>query len=60
MSMGFCLDCHRSPAEHVRANEDIFNLDSPTIAEARGIVAARQFVSERKITPPQSCSGCHR
>jgi hypothetical protein len=60
MSMGFCLDCHRAPAEHVRANEDIFNLDSPTIASAHGIAAARQFVAERKINPPQSCSGCHR
>ena len=26
MSMGFCLDCHRDPASHVREKADIFNL----------------------------------
>lgn len=60
MSMGFCLDCHRAPADHVRANEDIFNLDSKTIAEAHGKDAAQKFVADRNIAPPQSCSGCHR
>jgi hypothetical protein len=60
MSMGFCLDCHRAPAEHVREKADIYNLDSKTIAASRGIEAARRFVTERNINPPQSCSGCHR
>jgi hypothetical protein len=60
MSMGFCIDCHRDPAAHVRADGDIFNLDSKTIAEAHGMDAALKFVTERKISPPQSCSGCHR
>jgi hypothetical protein len=60
MSMGFCLDCHRAPAERIRETKDVFNLDSPTIAEAKGILVAREFVREWKISPPQSCSGCHR
>ena len=60
MSMGFCLDCHRAPEEHVRETADVFNLDSPTIAEARGIEAGRKFVHDWNINPPQSCSGCHR
>ncbi|HZZ18560.1 MAG TPA: cytochrome c3 family protein [Opitutaceae bacterium] len=60
MSMGFCLDCHRDPASHVREKADIFNLDSPTIAASKGIDAARQFVHDWNIKPPQSCSGCHR
>ncbi len=60
MSMGFCLDCHRAPAEHVRAAQDVFNIDSPTIAAARSMKAAQDFVDELKIKPPQSCSGCHR
>ena len=60
MSMGFCLDCHRSPAERIRERKDVFNLNSPTIAEAKGILVAREFVREWKISPPQSCSGCHR
>jgi len=26
-SMGFCLDCHRSPEKHLRPLEEVFNLD---------------------------------
>jgi Cytochrome c7 and related cytochrome c len=60
MSMGFCLECHRAPEEHVRERADVFNLDSPTIASARGIDAARRFVKDMNIRPPQTCSACHR
>ncbi len=60
MSMGFCLECHRAPAEHVREARDVFNLDSPTIAESRGIEAARKFIKDLDIRPPQTCSACHR
>jgi hypothetical protein len=48
------------PASHVREKADIFNLDSKTIAESQGIEAARKFVHDWNIKPPQSCSGCHR
>jgi len=60
MSMGFCLDCHRDAAAHVRVKADIFNLDSHTIAETQGKQAAALFVHDWHINPPQSCSGCHR
>jgi hypothetical protein len=60
LSMGFCLDCHRAPEEHVRMKSDIFNLDSPTIAAHSGLAAAKTFVHDWRINPPQSCSGCHR
>ena len=60
MSMGFCLDCHRAPELHVRAKADVFNLDSKTIAETQGLDAAKKFVHDWNIKPPQSCSGCHR
>jgi hypothetical protein len=59
-SMGFCLDCHRDPAAHVRVKADIFNLDSKTIAESQGMQAAVTFVHNWNINPPQSCSTCHR
>lgn len=60
LSMGFCLDCHRDPASRVRHPEDIFNLDSPTIAASSGIEAGEKFVHDWNIKPPQSCTGCHR
>lgn len=27
LSMGFCLECHRNPEEHVRPLEEVYNLD---------------------------------
>ena len=60
LSMGFCLDCHRNPGAYVREKGDIYNLDSPTIAEKAGVEAAHKFLTDRNIKPPQSCSGCHR
>lgn len=60
LSMGFCLDCHRAPESRVRHPEDVFNLNSQTIAETEGIAAAQKFVHDWNITPPQSCTGCHR
>ena len=60
LSMGFCLECHRNPAGRVRQPEDIFNLDSPTIAATAGIEAGEKFVHDWNIKPPQSCTGCHR
>ncbi len=60
LSMGFCLDCHRNPELHVRDKADVYNLDSPTIAQKRGVEAGVAFVHDWNIKPPQSCSGCHR
>ncbi len=60
LSMSFCLDCHRNPELHVRDKADVYNLDSQTIAQKRGVEAGVKFVHDWNIKPPQSCSGCHR
>ena len=60
LSMGFCIECHRNPETRLRAKADIFNLDSKTIAETQGLPAAKKFVHDWKIQPPQSCTACHR
>ena len=60
LSMGFCLDCHRDPASHLRDPKDVFNLDSKTLAEQGRAADAVKFVHDWKVKPPQSCSGCHR
>lgn len=60
LSMSFCLDCHRNPELHVREKADVYNLNSPTIAQKSGVQAGVKFVHDWKINPPQSCSGCHR
>jgi hypothetical protein len=60
LSMGFCIECHRTPEGRIREKADIFNLDSPTIAAKAGPAAGARFVHDWKIKPPQSCTGCHR
>jgi hypothetical protein len=59
-SMSWCLDCHRNPAPRLRAQEDVFNLDSLTLAAQGRLEEAHKNVEMFKILPPQSCSGCHR
>jgi hypothetical protein len=59
-SMSWCLDCHRNPAERIRDPQDVFNLDSKTLAEQGRLADAQKFVHDWKLKPPQSCSGCHR
>ena len=60
LSMSFCLECHRDPASRVRQPEDIYDLNSPTIAATAGLEAGEKFVHDWNIKPPQSCTGCHR
>jgi hypothetical protein len=60
LSMGFCLDCHRSPEARVREPGDVYNLNSKTIAATSGAEAGKKFVHDWNIKPPQSCTGCHR
>jgi hypothetical protein len=59
-SMGFCLDCHRDPAAHLRDPKDVFNLNSLTLADQGRLEEAHKLIKDWKVMPPQSCSGCHR
>jgi hypothetical protein len=60
LSMGFCLDCHRDPASKVRPLEQITNLNWKPEQAAEHAKWAAAFVKDNKISPPQSCTGCHR
>lgn len=58
LSMGWCLQCHRQPADHLRPFDEITNTTwSPPKDQAE---LAAQFIAERQIAPPEDCSACHR
>lgn len=60
LSMGFCLECHRDPAGHLRPLNQVTNLDwKASSPEAQRQLGAK-FVHDWNVNPPQSCSGCHR
>ncbi len=60
-SMGWCLDCHRHPEEVLRPIDEVYNLGWEHPGGKKGqIEYGLQAIEERNITPPQSCTGCHR
>ncbi|HUL53920.1 MAG TPA: cytochrome c3 family protein [Opitutaceae bacterium] len=60
LSMKFCLNCHRHPADFLRAPADVYNLDAPTLAAQGRTAEAAKLVRDWNVKPPESCSGCHR
>ena len=60
LTMGFCFECHRNPAAHIRPRDQVTNLDWKASSEAEQLTMGAKFVHDWKVNPPQSCSGCHR
>lgn len=55
LSMGWCLDCHRDPSQHLRPKDQITNMAWQPSAEPD-----EQLARAEQVNPPQHCSGCHR
>ena len=71
MTMGWCLDCHRDPAPHLRPRAEVFNMTwSPTgeVDPVRGEPPpsgelGRRLAAEYRVRDSRvltSCSTCHR
>lgn len=58
LSMGWCLDCHRDPAGHLRPREELANMQWVPPADHADFT--KRVMEEKKINPPLDCSGCHR
>ena len=58
LSMGWCLDCHRNPAPHLRSAADITNMAWKLPADQ--LERAIQIMANKALDPPVDCSGCHR
>ncbi len=60
LSMSWCLDCHRAPENHLRPQEQVFNLDwtppSGQTQEEIGLDLKKRW----NVNPPENCQGCHR
>lgn len=52
LSMGWCLDCHRDPAPHLRPADQLTNM-----AWVPDLDAPQEL---NNIKPPQDCTACHR
>ncbi len=58
LSMSWCLDCHKNPAEHLRPISEITNMKWE--APQNQLEFAAKVIKEKNISPPLDCSGCHR
>jgi hypothetical protein len=56
LTMGWCLDCHRDPAPHLRAATELTKMDWQPDASAK----SARTTTGREAHPPLHCSGCHR
>jgi len=59
-SMGWCLECHRAPYNHVRPKEHIYNLDWQAASQREQVAIGKELVKQWNINPPQTCAACHR
>jgi len=58
LSMGWCLDCHRNPEQHLRPASEITTMNY--INPDNQLEFAAQLIKSKNINPPITCSGCHR
>jgi hypothetical protein len=65
LSMGWCLDCHRDPAPHLRPVEFVTDLgwdltQDSRIREKNARDLGERLMREGGISPSVDCSTCHR
>jgi len=58
LSMGWCLDCHRNPEEHLRPLDQVTNM--AWVPSDNHDEIARKYIEDRNLKPPESCTACHR
>ncbi len=58
LTMGWCLDCHREPEEHLRPLDRITDMDWKPAGDP--VDQGRRLRAELDINPSTSCSTCHR
>jgi hypothetical protein len=57
LSMGWCLECHRAPEQHLRPQSEITNM---AWAPANQLELGAELAERNGINPPEDCSSCHR
>ncbi len=60
LSMRFCLDCHRAPENRLRAPQDVYHLESPTLVAGGRTAQAAEMIRDWRIKAPDTCNACHR
>ena len=59
LNMGWCLDCHRNPAEYIRPRSEITTMGYKPEGESQAELGPR-LVEEYHVNPQENCYTCHR
>ncbi|UCC31658.1 MAG: cytochrome c3 family protein, partial [Phycisphaerales bacterium] len=59
LSMGWCLDCHRDPEQHLRPRQWVTRMDWHPAPDEQ-LEQGKQLRDEYNINPSTDCSTCHR
>jgi hypothetical protein len=59
LTMGWCLDCHRAPEQHLRPRSEVTTMGYQP-AGGDQLELGRKLRTENQINPPTNCSTCHR
>jgi hypothetical protein len=61
LSMGWCLECHRNPAPHVRNPDLVTQLEwGWDMDAAERIAEGDRWLEINDLHPSQDCTTCHR
>ena len=59
LSMGWCLDCHRNPDDHIRPASEVTNMTwTPPTNQAEFAAKQKELLDIK--APITDCTGCHR
>lgn len=58
LTMGWCLECHRDPAPHIRPVDQVTNMEWQPEGDRAEL--GRRIMEERGIAPSEDCVTCHR
>jgi hypothetical protein len=58
LTMGFCLDCHRHPEEHLRPIAEVTNMDWKPEGDQKEL--GQRLIVENDVHTRTSCTTCHR
>ncbi len=59
LSMGWCLECHRDPAPHLRPT-GVPATQMDWQPDEQSLAAAHARLESNELNPPTHCSACHR
>lgn len=55
LHMKWCLDCHRTPEQHVAPRSQVFLTPAPETSDETSAALAKQY----QVRNPTNCSACH-